>query len=359
MHGDIKLDNIVAFGRAGTSYRLIDFGTARVLGESVSDEWTISYAPPEIAEWLLDPTSHSSAPVATSAIDMWQFGVMAFHAVAGEPLFSGKKSRATMLQTIAAWPDQCAGKIEARLRAARGKQSMVSTATDESKVARLLSKFLERDACAREAMTARLGEHPLMGGVGTGRTTMAMMERKLAMSVESAPLQSVVHLESLLETHLTRVEQLVTRDGEETRLALEETEGRMTTQIQATQKLVMEVVDAKEPRLFALIPADATNKWRDFGAWGKTTFQLHALCECGPHFVGGDEGVRLRVPGSVLRKMLPGLKVSEQCICSEKTPSPCMALCRHSLRCFLLRRGLQRRRPDWAHSFPMGVRCWT
>ncbi|KAF0698510.1 Aste57867_10877 [Aphanomyces stellatus] len=71
IHGDVKLENVVDFGKAG--YKLIDFDHAVKIGSLMTTHCTEQYCPPEMAHLILD---HTSQLVANVAFDVWCVAVL-------------------------------------------------------------------------------------------------------------------------------------------------------------------------------------------------------------------------------------------------------------------------------------------
>ena len=83
VHRDIKPPNVLWLQEAN-SWRLIDFGSTVRAGEVVTPEYTLRFAPPELAIAL---SKGEKVTAAHQSADVWAVGVMAYEIITGETFF--------------------------------------------------------------------------------------------------------------------------------------------------------------------------------------------------------------------------------------------------------------------------------
>ena len=153
VHRDIKPQNVLWLQEA-SSWRVIDFGSTVRAGEVVAPEYTLRFAPPELAIALSKRekvfTAHESA-------DIWAVGVMAYEMITGETLFPPGASAEDM-KAILTGQQPFAHEVSPELMSKLGRlrrvvQSMLSRNPSERPSILHISRKLDDMAMATGATT--------------------------------------------------------------------------------------------------------------------------------------------------------------------------------------------------------------
>ncbi|KAG9287097.1 hypothetical protein G9A89_000991 [Geosiphon pyriformis] len=236
VHLDIKPANFVHESGDITSWRLIDFEAARIIGEEPVDDCSPLYCSPEV----LNGAQTQSLVIASSEMDMWSLGCIIFELYTHTPLFYSQDEAFEKLSQIyhaGQFVDPPFNKIP-DLQARNMLEKLLS------------AKPSERISCEQVLRSAFLNS-----GLDTRQ------------------------LSSLQSESTNRIITAVNQNTTTILSTLQETTNLILSQIDAVINSVTDTMDAAIPRLYILLPGNESKSLFKPQNWGKNTFILHLLCE--------------------------------------------------------------------------------
>jgi ankyrin repeat protein len=347
VHCDIKAENVVK--QPGDSYVLVDFGSARKTTETLSDDFTAHYCPPEQAKRVLALRSASGhappAPQAHPSYDSWSLGVLIWYVRTGQFPFDVDASkfvgqaderRVAILERIVEEGAGDAKAADERL-AARLKDLKTHSGIQLSDAEReIISHLMRRDPAHRWSMKQlREQLETLLRNLpsDTQNSMKKVLQVVSGMQADVAELKADVKVgfAHLGAQHKDMLASLATMHS-------------MLVHLQKTATDTLDAVFAVEsahmPRLFILLPdhiraereklasEEAKGVWKSLKSLAKQgvmraeeikrTLSMHSywrltfLCEAHGHQgeCQGVDYIRVNEPKKILKSLLPALRLA-------------------------------------------------
>jgi serine/threonine protein kinase len=260
VHLDLKTANIVQDPEDTYLWKLIDFGSAKEIGEKVSGGVTIKYAAPELALSVMT----KSQILANPFLDMWSFGCVIYELIVGKHFLDN--------DNISDYTEIVASK--------KFNKNTHLISNEQGRY--ICEKLLSFDPEVRGQMSNFLGNAFIVSGNNTEQNVKS-------------------------KNNDVKIDLLINKVS-----AVHDMTAKILDQIISLRATVIDLADSPVPRTFIIIPATNEGFWKKMSHIGQQKFTLHLLCEASDctHINEDHSGYEILNPSKFLKATGPLIALS-------------------------------------------------